>query len=145
MADDQRHAGESSRAPKRVAPVGGNGTGITFYVVPVILFADTGIRGLFEESARPFRGVWGESLTASLGIDLLPALAFVVTLAAIVGIAAVSATGILDGLARSFGDASAGRLGRGRAGPGPGRQQSAGRGRPRCGRNTVRRKEAPRQ
>lgn len=60
---------------------------LTFFVVPVLVFSDTGIRGMFEESARTFRDVWGESVTASLGVDLLSALAFLVILAGAVLVA----------------------------------------------------------
>ncbi|MXR50072.1 hypothetical protein GRX03_00410 [Halovenus sp. WSH3] len=64
---------------------------LTFFVVPVMVFTDTGIGGMFEESADTFYDVWGESLTASFGIDLLSALAVVAT---IVGLVAVAAAGL---------------------------------------------------
>lgn len=62
---------------------------LTFFVVPVILFTDAGVGGMFERSAQTFRDVWGESMTASLGIDLLSALAFVATIVAMVVLAAL--------------------------------------------------------
>jgi hypothetical protein len=71
---------------------------LTFFVVPVMLFTDTGVRKMFEESANTFRDVWGESLTASFGIDLLSVLAVIAVVVGIVVLGAVGLPGIVFGL-----------------------------------------------
>ena len=78
---------------------------LTFFVVPVMLFTDTGVRGMFEESARTFRDVWGESLTASLGVDLLSALGFLAVVAAVLlaGVALPASAGALFGVVLAVG------------------------------------------
>jgi hypothetical protein len=78
---------------------------LTFFVVPVLLFTDTGVRGMFEESARTFRDGWGESLTASLWIDLLSVLgvAAVVAMILLASLLVPAATGALFGLVLATG------------------------------------------
>ncbi|MCU4719268.1 DUF6159 family protein [Halapricum hydrolyticum] len=44
---------------------------ITYFVVPVIVFEDTSISGMFEESARTFKNTWGESIGAMGAINLV--------------------------------------------------------------------------
>ena len=60
----------------------------TFFVVPVIVFEDVSVRGLFTTSAATFRDTWGETLGSNFGIGLLQ---FLVWLG---GVAAAVAVGI---------------------------------------------------
>ncbi|MFB6311913.1 MAG: DUF6159 family protein [Salinirussus sp.] len=44
---------------------------MTFFVVPVIVFEDVSIRGMFERSAGRFKETWGETPLSIAGIGLL--------------------------------------------------------------------------
>ena len=44
---------------------------MTYFVVPVIVFRDPSVRGMFEESARTFKDTWGESIGAMGAINLV--------------------------------------------------------------------------
>lgn len=43
----------------------------TFFIIPVIVFEDVGIRETFEKSATTFRKTWGETLGSGLGIGFV--------------------------------------------------------------------------
>ena len=44
---------------------------MTYFVVPVIVFRDPSITGMFKESARTFKDTWGESIGAMGAIDVV--------------------------------------------------------------------------
>ncbi|MFW5984053.1 MAG: DUF6159 family protein [Halobacteria archaeon] len=44
---------------------------MTYFVVPVIVFRDPSVRGMFEESARTFKDTWGESIGAMGAINIV--------------------------------------------------------------------------
>lgn len=43
----------------------------TFFVVPVVVFEDVGVRSMFVRSGETFRDTWGETLGAGLGLGVL--------------------------------------------------------------------------
>ncbi|MCX2819111.1 DUF6159 family protein [Haladaptatus sp. F3-133] len=53
---------------------------MTYFVVPVIVFRDPSVRGMFEESARTFKNTWGESVGAMGAINIVT---FVLALAGV--------------------------------------------------------------
>lgn len=57
----------------------------TFFVIPVIMFEDTSIRGTFGQSAETFRETWGETLGVSAGVTLTVFAATAVALVVAVG------------------------------------------------------------
>lgn len=71
---------------------------LTFFIVPVMLFTDTDVAGMFEESGRTFRDVWGESLTASAGIDLLSLFGFILIIVAMIGLFSLGGPAIFFGI-----------------------------------------------
>lgn len=60
----------------------------TLFVVPVLVFQDVSVSGMFSQSASTFKRTWGESLSANFGIGLLQ---FVVWLGGVAVIVAVGA------------------------------------------------------
>lgn len=77
-------------------------TVMTFFVLPVVMFEDTSVRGMFRESGRTFRDTWGETIGVSIGITLSVAVATLALLAVTVGPAVVlglGTVGILLGIA----------------------------------------------
>lgn len=60
-------------------------TVMTFFVIPVIMFEDTSVRGLFRESGRTFKETWGESLGVGIGITVAVTLATFALLVPAVG------------------------------------------------------------
>jgi hypothetical protein len=44
---------------------------MTYFVVPVIVFRDPSVRGMFKESARTFKDTWGESIGAMGAINVV--------------------------------------------------------------------------
>ena len=44
---------------------------MTYFVVPVIVFEDTSVSGMFKESARTFKDTWGESIGVMGAINLV--------------------------------------------------------------------------
>lgn len=50
---------------------------LTYFVVPVMVLEDVGVREMFRESARTFRETWGEYAGASVGVGVVFLLAFV--------------------------------------------------------------------
>ncbi|WP_121821461.1 DUF6159 family protein [Halostella salina] len=65
----------SSIAAKVVSVVFSAGWSIaTFFVVPVIVFEDTSVTGMFGESVNTFKQTWGESIGAGFGIGLITGL-----------------------------------------------------------------------
>lgn len=44
---------------------------MTFFVVPVIVFEDVSVTGMFSRSAETFRATWGETLGAGFGVTLV--------------------------------------------------------------------------
>lgn len=64
---------------------------MTFFIVPVIVFDETGVRGMFGESARLFHQLWGESIGASFGlIETVEIPAFLVGIVTILGVVYLS-------------------------------------------------------
>lgn len=76
---------------RRLSRRGGGGTAasgllgfsrsvVSFYAVPTIVFSEGSIRETLSESARLFKGTWGEYASLSLGINLLllPPIAIVI-------------------------------------------------------------------
>lgn len=61
---------------------------MTYFVVPVIVFEDVGLRGMFSRSGGLVKDLWGESLGAEAGVSI------VTVLLVLVG-AAVTAVGFL--------------------------------------------------
>jgi hypothetical protein len=45
--------------------------GRTYFVVPVIVFRDPSVRGIFKESTRTFRDTWGEAIGAMGAINVV--------------------------------------------------------------------------
>jgi len=72
---------------------------MTYFVVPVIVFRDPSLRGMFTESASTFKETWGESLGAMGAIDLvtllLVALGVVLGIITLVVTASLGAVGLL--------------------------------------------------
>jgi hypothetical protein len=66
----------------------------TYFVVPVIVFEDVGIRGMFSRSAETVRETWGESLGAEAGVGLVTVV--LILAGALVGVVllAIVGTGI---------------------------------------------------
>ena len=65
----------SSIGAKIIAMVFSAGWSIaTFFVVPVIVFEDVSVRGMFGESLGTFRRTWGESAGAGIGIGVITGL-----------------------------------------------------------------------
>jgi hypothetical protein len=60
----------------------------TLFIVPVLVFEDVSVRGMFSNSASIFKRTWGETLSANFGIGLLQ---FVVWLG---GVAVIVAVGV---------------------------------------------------
>ena len=58
----------------------------TFFVVPVMVFEDVSVRGLFATSAGTFRDTWGETLSANFGIGLLQVVVWLGGVAAVVAV-----------------------------------------------------------
>lgn len=44
---------------------------LTFFVVPVMVFEDTSVKGMFTESASIFKETWGEAPISLVGVQLL--------------------------------------------------------------------------
>lgn len=44
---------------------------MTYFIVPVIVFRDPSVTGMFTESARTFKDTWGESIGAMGTIDVV--------------------------------------------------------------------------
>lgn len=44
---------------------------ITYFIIPVIVFEDVGIREMFTRSGRTFKDTWGETAGASFGVGLV--------------------------------------------------------------------------
>ncbi len=59
---------------------------MTYFVVPVIVFRDPSVRGMFEESARTFKNTWGESIGAMGAINLVTFLLALVGVAVAAGV-----------------------------------------------------------
>ena len=59
---------------------------MTYFVVPVIVFRDPSVRGMFEESARTFKDTWGESIGAMGAINLVTFLLALVGVAVAAGV-----------------------------------------------------------
>ena len=60
---------------------------MTYFVVPVVVFEDVGVRGMFSRSGGLVREIWGESLGAETGVSLVTVLLVVLGL----GVTAVAA------------------------------------------------------
>ncbi|MFC3477199.1 DUF6159 family protein [Halobacterium litoreum] len=73
---------------------------VTYFAVPVVVFEDEGIRGLFGRSVDIVRDTWGESLGAEFGLGFVYALAFlgVAVVAAVVGFVFGVGTAVAVGL-----------------------------------------------
>lgn len=63
----------------------------TYFVVPVIVFEDVGIRGMFGRSIDTVRETWGESLGAEAGVGLVTVV--LVILGALCGFAVLAVAG----------------------------------------------------
>jgi len=63
---------------------------MTYFVVPVIVFEDVGVRGMFSRSGGLVREIWGESLGAETGVSLVTVLLVVLAL----GVTAVAAVAL---------------------------------------------------
>lgn len=53
----------------------------TFFIIPVIVFEDVGVKSMFVRSGETFKETWGETLGAGLGLGIIQ---FLLALAAIV-------------------------------------------------------------
>ncbi|MFB6188939.1 MAG: DUF6159 family protein, partial [Halapricum sp.] len=51
---------------------------LTYFVVPVIVFEDPSIRGMFSQSASTFKNTWGESAGAMTAVNLVTFLLVVI-------------------------------------------------------------------
>jgi hypothetical protein len=71
---------------------------MTYFVVPVIVFEDAGIRGMFSRSGGLVKELWGESLGAEAGVSIVTVL-LVLAGVAVTGLAFVAIpTGTAAGL-----------------------------------------------
>jgi hypothetical protein len=43
---------------------------VTYFIIPVIIFEDVGVREMFERSGETFKNTWGETAGANFGIGL---------------------------------------------------------------------------
>ena len=67
---------------------------LTYFVVPVIVFEDVSVSGMFKRSGETFRNTWGETAGASFGVGIVTFLFTLVGLAvAAVVFLAVGSTG----------------------------------------------------
>lgn len=75
---------------------------LTYFVVPVIVFEEVSVAGMFERSGETFTGTWGETVGAGFGVGVVTA-AFTLAglaLAALVFVAfGTTALGVLGALA----------------------------------------------
>lgn len=74
---------------------------MTFFVVPVIVFEDPSVRGMFGQSASTFKNTWGESIGAMGAIDIVTFLLMLVGVALGVGtfLLLPASAGLFAGLA----------------------------------------------
>lgn len=68
---------------------------LTYFVVPVLVFEDAGVRETLRRSGRHVRDTWGEAVGLSLGVGLLYAVGVVVWLVAFVAVLVVVPAGLL--------------------------------------------------
>ena len=59
---------------------------LTYFIVPVIVFEDVGIVGMFKRSGKTFKETWGETAGASFGIGLVTAALTIVGLLIAAGV-----------------------------------------------------------
>jgi len=74
---------------------------MTFFVVPVIVFEDPSIKGMFTKSASTFKDTWGESLGAMGAVDIVTALLVLVggALGVVAFLVVPAGVGLIAGLA----------------------------------------------
>jgi hypothetical protein len=74
---------------------------ITYFIIPVIVFEDVGVTGMFKRSGETFKNTWGETAGASFGIGIITILFMLVgvLLAAAVFVVVPGSAGILGALA----------------------------------------------
>jgi hypothetical protein len=71
---------------------------LTYFVVPVVVFEDTSLTGMFSRSGQVVREVWGESLGAEAGVGIVTVLLVLVGL----GLSAVAFLVIPTGTTAGF-------------------------------------------
>ncbi len=54
---------------------------LTYFIIPVIVFEDVSVRGMFERSGQTFKQTWGETAGAGFGVGLVTVLFAIVGLA----------------------------------------------------------------
>ena len=59
---------------------------MTYFVLPVIVFQDASVRGMFKESARTFKDTWGESIGAMGAINIVSFLLALIGVAVAAGV-----------------------------------------------------------
>jgi len=77
---------------------------MTYFIVPVIVFEDESISGMFTESARTFKNTWGESIGAMGAINIVTFLLVLVgvLLGAVTFLVVPGTAGILAAIAIGF-------------------------------------------
>lgn len=74
---------------------------LTYFVVPVVVFEDTSVRGMFERSGALFKDTWGETIGAGFGVGIITLLFTMTGLAGAVIVYLIfsgSIIGILGGI-----------------------------------------------
>jgi hypothetical protein len=59
---------------------------LTYFIIPVIVFEDVGVREMFERSGKTFKDTWGETVGAGFGVGIVTAGLTLIGLVAAVGI-----------------------------------------------------------
>jgi len=77
---------------------------MTYFIVPVIVFEDESVTGMFKESAKTFKDTWGESIGAMGAINIVTFLLVLVGVALGAGVflAVPGTAGILAAIAIGF-------------------------------------------
>jgi hypothetical protein len=74
---------------------------LTYFVVPVIVFEDVGVFGMFKRSGKTFNDTWGETAGAGFGVGIVSALFALVGIAVAVAVFFVlgDAVGVVGAIA----------------------------------------------
>jgi hypothetical protein len=75
---------------------------LTYFIIPVIVFEDVSVRGMFERSGQTFKETWGETAGASFGVGIVTVLFTLAGLAIAVAVFLVlggTAVGVFGALA----------------------------------------------
>jgi hypothetical protein len=74
---------------------------VTYFIIPVIVFEDVGVFGMFKRSGKTFKDTWGETAGAGFGVGIVSALFALVGIAVAVAVFFVlgDAVGVVGAIA----------------------------------------------